>query len=428
MNKHLLSIITVLICFIYISCPLTKTPEEKEEPFYKVNELWRLELEDLPKVKTVIDGNYFYVVKGNLRYITENRRFKILKVNINDPSDIIESQEFEGLECSDFLIVEDKLIFGTEDFHMIILDKNNLTLIKDQLVRRKVKGPLFEYKGNLYWENGAVSTKNENGELELERNNVVKADLQEIIDCTNEIYEVDFLCDEFNGESIVSMRLEDGILYFITYNRDYWKEDGGLSYFVAWDLDSNRKIWVHELHYEYFRSEADIQIVGDRIYLISVGRYCFDKKTGNELWRIIQTSEDKAREVIIHTDTCLKDMLYYDGKFYFTNGEYFGSKGYGNYPKENYKNLICINAEDGSYVWGDMYLFSISNDRVPCEYNDKIYVPADKYLRVYEAQTGKLIGVNKNYKGYKCIYKYNDILLMHINKRDHVDLVAIKAE
>ena len=427
MNKFLLSIITVLLCFIYISCPLIKTPEEKDEPFYKVNELWRIELKGIPHVKTVIDGGYFYAVKGGF-LSEENRKFKVLKVNINDPSDIIESQEFEGLECSDFLIVEDKLILGTEDFHMIILDKNNLTLIKDQVVRHKARGPLFEYKGNLYWENGANGYRDENRKLILEKDNVVKANLDDIINCTSEIYEIEYVCHEFNGESIVSLRLEDGILYFITYNRDYWKEDGGLSYFVAWNLDENKKVWSHEMRFDYFRSEADIQIVGGKIYLISVGRYCFDKKTGQELWRIIQTDEDKAREVIIHTDTCLKDMLYYDGKFYFTNGEYFGSKGYGNYPKENYKNLICINAEDGSYVWGDMYLFSISNDRVPCEYNDKIYVPADKYLRVYEAQTGKLIGVNKNYKGYKCIYKYNDILLMHINKRDHVDLVAIKAE
>ena len=436
-NKVLMILSFILIIVIETSCifwrdnnrKVEKT-EEKKEPVFNVNELWRISLEDSPNVKTVIEDSFFYVVKGDLLYTTEERKFKVLKININNPSEIIESKEFTGIEASDFLIVGNMLIIGTREFKVLILNKNDLSLIKEQTIRHLMDGPVYEYKGNLYWENGANGYRGENRELILEKDNVVKANLEDIINCTSEIYEVEYVCHEFNGESIISMRLEEGILYFLTYNRDYWKEDGGLSYFVAWDLDSNQKLWAHELKYEFFRSEADIQIVGDKIYLISVGRYCFDKKTGKELWRIIQTDEDKTREVIIHTDTCLKDMLYYDGKFYFTNGEYFGSKGYGKYPKENYKNIICINAEDGSYVWGDIFMFQISNAIGPCEYNDKIYFPTDAGLRVYEAQTGKLIGVNEDYKGtgYKFIYKYNDILLMHINKRDHVDLVAMKAE
>ena len=154
------------------------------------------------------------------------------------------------------------------------------------------------------------------------------------------------------------MVLENGILYFLTYNPDQHKNEG-VTYFVAWNLETNTKVWVNEITTENFLAQGTIQIVEDKIYLLGNGRYCYDKKTGQELWHILQTEEDYKNEIIIRTETHIKDILYYDGKFYFTNEEFPVSGSLAGFPQENYKNLICINAEDGSYVWGDMYMLHL---------------------------------------------------------------------
>ncbi|MBR5645126.1 MAG: PQQ-like beta-propeller repeat protein [Treponema sp.] len=305
-------------------------------------------------------------------------------------------------------------------------------MIKKQYIGYpRIYDKVCEYKGNLYWANFREYSENENGERIYARKNIIRANLQEIIDFTGNIFPIEYLCDEFNGERVVSLYIENGVLYFLTFNRDWWKENDEKSYLIAWDLDLNKKIWVNEISKEMFLSEGDFKIAEGKIYLIgNYGRYCYDMITGKKEWSRVQNDEDRFKEIIIHTADLSKDMLFYDEKIYFTNEESFMSGKASGHPKENYKNILCISAKDGSYVWGDMIHFGISNFIVPCEYNNKIYFSTEKGLRVYEAQKGKLIGVDKEYNcsGQDPMYKYNDILLFFVNQYDHIDLVAMKAE
>ena len=107
--SHKIFLFFVFITLVDTSCHFGVANKDRkecstkiEEPVFQVNELWRIRLGDTPNVKTLIDGSYFYVVDGDLLYTTEERKFKILKIHIDEPSNIIESQEFIGEESTDF--------------------------------------------------------------------------------------------------------------------------------------------------------------------------------------------------------------------------------------------------------------------------------------------------------------------------------------
>ena len=90
-------------------------------------------------------------------------------------------------------------------------------------------------------------------------------------------------------------------------------------------------------------------------------------------------------------------------------------------PEEFCKNVICVSAKDGKYVWGDLPPDSASLSSIPIVIDDKAYFFCSNNvgLRVYNAKTGELLGSNAMFRtdsmGIPVLY--NDTIIFY-NKTD----------
>ena len=64
-----------------------------------------------------------------------------------------------------------------------------------------------------------------------------------------------------------------------------------------------------------------------------------------------------------------------------------------------HRNIHCIDAETGELVWNAIAKDSESLETNPIIAHGRLYVSQHSGLRVYEPETGKLIGVDKSFCG-----------------------------
>jgi len=87
------------------------------------------------------------------------------------------------------------------------------------------------------------------------------------------------------------------------------------------------------------------------------------------------------------------DVTFYNNKIYYTTSgtNYLGDTGS--------RNIFCINETNGKLVWSDIPKNSESLGGKPIIYDNKVFIPHMNGIRVYNADSGKLLGVEKSIEG-----------------------------
>ena len=138
-------------------------------------------------------------------------------------------------------------------------------------------------------------------------------------------------------------------------------------------------------------------ILNNRLYVFGVQQCCYDLKTGAAIFEKIQTTEDFQKEYYLGASWMLAGVSYSNNKFYYTNMSGWATASISNTPESLNKNILCVDAKTGDYVWGDLAEGSGSLSTRPIVANGKCFVLNGALgLRVYNAETGKLIGVDKS--------------------------------
>jgi outer membrane protein assembly factor BamB len=139
---------------------------------------------------------------------------------------------------------------------------------------------------------------------------------------------------------------------------------------------------------------------------------------------------DPQKEHYLSGSSILTGVSLYNNKLYYCTdmGTYWASllpKGLGN-------NIICLDAATGKPAWGDLVPDGGSPDTNPVIIKGKAYVLTDQGLRVYNAETGKLIGVDKNIwnRGDTANYGYEGMFIgLDIDHEPNIShLIAIRAD
>jgi outer membrane protein assembly factor BamB len=131
-----------------------------------------------------------------------------------------------------------------------------------------------------------------------------------------------------------------------------------------------------------------IFIHDDVLYYLSRSISAWDLKTGGRLYRHVFTHDVPVSKRYAQYSL---QPVYYEGKIYYTSGAADNPMGH--------RNIHCIDAETGELVWNAIAKDSESLETNPIIAHGRLYVSQHSGLRVYEPETGKLIGVDKSFCG-----------------------------
>ena len=167
---------------------------------------------------------------------------------------------------------------------------------------------------------------------------------------------------------------------------------GAAGTIVALNLSNNSVLWEKTPEYANYMNEFPFMVRGDRLYdFDSRGTACYNKDTGV---RIFESSNAAGG--------------YYGGAVFDGDNAYFTS------PLSGKPKVVCINKDTGEVVWSDSFFGSLGT--TPYVNNGVLYVAAQNHLRLYDALTGEVLGVDYTIKSHDFqlspTERYKDLMLV----------------
>jgi outer membrane protein assembly factor BamB len=127
------------------------------------------------------------------------------------------------------------------------------------------------------------------------------------------------------------------------------------------------------------------------LYYLNYSIAAYDLKTHKKLYHILFDVNTHPKEIYEFVGSL--GVVFYKGKIYMTNQ-------YSNVIVDlGLLNIFCINEKDGKLVWSNIPKQSEALGGVPIIYDNKVFVNHMNGICVYDADTGKLIGVEKDIEG-----------------------------
>jgi len=150
-----------------------------------------------------------------------------------------------------------------------------------------------------------------------------------------------------------------------------------------------------------------IFIHDDILYYLSTSIVAWDIRSGERLYRHVFTNNTPVSKLYFSNSL---QPVYYKGNIYYT-----GSAG-----DEEWRNIICINAATGELVWNASSKKIIYYHTNPIITHGKLYIADFHGLRVYNAENGELLGVDKSFCGTGTGRNvlYNDYMICVRDNRD----------
>ena len=355
---------------IIIDFESDSTPERK----YKAERLWRREIFgyiafDSPPLVT---GSYCYFYTYDLG--------KVVKINLETGKVLWESAWINGLYQQPQKIGEYIYQPSTSGTITVLDDANgnraaSIGLAGNTMYYKNYAVASGEY---LFWSNYPYTSSETRGLMRLDTTK---------IDFSEDPYTVQTVIQELvwsDGETGIAVQLlvEDGIVYFI--NRS--------GVLIALDAEIGTVLWERATSYDEIKPRFALALHDEKILVITKNMSCYNKLTGEFIFEI--TELDNAD---IHFDklrfTVHNNILYYivnygatvtavnldTGKILWSKNAYSHCKN--NYNYDGYVDCLCS---------GRHYYRPLAH-----VYGDALFIMSDSGLRVYNADKGTFIGVDK---------------------------------
>ena len=186
--------------------------------------------------------------------------------------------------------------------------------------------------------------------------------------------------------------IDDNVLYFNTLNRDY---PDGYSTLVAIDLQSEMVKWEKQLSGVAGTTLNTLLVRDDILYVINSSLLRVNKHTGDILTRY--DSEENSTEHPATTPSPSLCGIWYDnGRLYYTTICSSDAHSQTGIPEKFIYSLVCIDAKTLKFLWG-FHPVSGTSSTYPVVKGGKAYIVTHiDGLRVFDAKSGKLLGVDKS--------------------------------
>lgn len=440
MRKHAAPIFTaILLASLTLSCAQETEPTDEpvsESPYVPRIE-WQLETRALMSNGDILqDGRFLYAQESNYVYAREAPFLYLSKIDLSDGTYVWKTDALP-VDSSTTPLKANGLVFiqlrdGTMKCYRDSDGALAATVRLGSTGEQAINNGAYVWNiisggKKLYWGNSG----NQNQRVGVMEFDTERIDL-EANPATEQVIEPTFLWESvFPNVVWAKPIVQDNILYCLTLNPEY-EEGTGYCTLLAVDTGSKAVMWQRKLPFVKGLVQNPLYIEGDFLHLVDFAVACFHRFTGDVIYEKVQTQSDLYHEVYLGGSWFLAGIYYIDGKLYYTKTSHCQTASMSGTPEEYNKNIVCIDAAPGAYVWGDMPPGGGSLGTRPIVANGRAYVVTDCGLRVYEAKTGKLVGVDSSVSNQgadlNALYDGKVIYFNNDKKRRIATLTAIRAD
>ena len=407
MKKYSLFILSALLLTACSSCDLlfnsNKQKDTEREPSYTPNYAWQLKLDGMQiHSQAYTADNYLYLLQNIEREKEDG--VQLIKIDMETGAYVWKADQiFDGHQwySSNIVKADNKLYFMRKNgiiYCCSDIDGTRLARIQvgtteqDALHNRCKLEKIVTDGAALYWgsagDPGSISahllkldldtidyTQNGAIQIRVPRSLYTKADWRQ---CT------------FWSAPII----DGNILFFNTFNI---KHPDGYSTLVAIDLQSEKAKWEKELHGLQGRVNNDLIIKDNILYMLDVTALLrLDKHTGEVLTRYDDEKDPPYTQPLMIPTVSLCGIWYDDGRLYYTTVGSTETASQTGMSKDLVYSLVCIDAKTLKFLWG-FHPVSGTSSTYPVVKDGKAYIVTHiDGLRVFDAKTGKLLGVDKS--------------------------------
>lgn len=372
-----------------------KNDKNVEEKKYEKDIKWQLELESCYDSEYALqDGKYYYVAERRIGYDID---FFYSKIDLSTGTKIWETESFKDSPCNSnvplkvILNGKECLIVSSNEQYIYVIDDISGSLLatvkffneeKDEdYYRFELGAPSWCYYDTcLYWAPGRKLVRLNLNQLSFSQSSKEAQYIQPEILWTNQ---------ENKERILIWPVIQNGIIYFVTYD-DY--PEIGYCILGAYDTVANKMKWKRTSDILTGYGFNNMIIAENKLYIIEDAQGCYDLETGETIWEQNETEEELRTQISIGAGCYSKGITYNDGKLYFTNGAASSSSMVTGIAEKYLKNIQCIDAKTGKYLWGDFPYESASLYTKPVVVNNQCFVRTWDDLRVYNAETGEFLG------------------------------------
>ena len=408
MKKYSLFILSALLLTACSSCDLlfnsNKQKDDGKEPTYTPNYAWQLKL-DGRRIgsQPYTEGRYFYLIE----YLSDTKAVQLVKIDMETGRYVWKAKTIDdGHEWYSSNIVKagNKLYFMRPNSGLIycyaendgkLLARTQIGTTEAEALRNSCSLETIVTDGTaLYWgSEGEPGTAPISGHLlKLDINTIDYTKYSTIQVCIpHSLYTkgTRYECTFWSAPII-----DGDILFFNTFNI---KHPDGYSTLVAIDLQSEMVKWEKKLHGLRGRVNNDLIIKDNILYMLDTTALLrLDKHTGEVLTRYDDEKDPPYTQPLMIPTVSLCGIWYDDGRLYYTTVGSTETASQTGMSKDLVYSLVCIDAKTLKFLWG-FHPVSGTSSTYPVVKDGKAYIVTHiDGLRVFDAKTGKLLGVDKS--------------------------------
>ena len=405
MKKYALFILSALLLTACSSCDLlfNSNKQKDTEPVYMPNYAWKLELDGMQiQSQAYTEDNYLYLLQNIEREKEDG--VQLIKIDMETGVYVWKADQiFDGHQwySSNIVKADDKLYFMRKNgiiYCYSDVDGTRLARIQVGTTEQEALHNTYRletivtYGTALYW--GSA------GDLGSISAHLLKLDLDTIDYTQNGAIQIRvprslYTKADWRQCTFWSAPIIDGnILFFNTFNI---KHPDGYSTLVAIDLQSETVKWEKKLHGLRGRVNNDLIIKDNILYMLDTTALLrVDKHTGEVLTRYDDEKDPPYTQPLMIPTVSLCGIWYDDGRLYYTTVGSTETASQTGMSKDLVYSLVCIDAKTLKFLWG-FHPVSGSSSTYPVVKDGKAYIVTHiDGLRVFDAKTGKLLGVDKS--------------------------------
>ena len=396
----------VLTCAILVSCPLSGARPRLPEPKYAADRVWTVQMDSLrstwgPPFQIgqhlyMVDSTHFSsastptlslekrdIASGSLVWKTE-------PVPFGDDSSVCEWNGHLFIHCVNATYNEGYLLCYDEATGALEATVRLGGSVEEAMENESWINELATTEDGLYW--GSISKRKAGAGL-------LRFD-PSLIDFSKP----PSLMQDIAPELVIPLdrgihtclEVDGDVIYFLTYNMYFDDPTAIQSQIGAWDTKARAMVWNFKTPYFTGRAPNSLKIIGDTLFVIdTTSPAAFDKRTGQILFLKDMSGVDPAKEFFLGCALFSAGFTVSNGKIYYTNSMHSATPSITDIPWDMVYNIVCIDAGTGNLVWKNrpQGVFA-SLGTFPVVKDGRSYWVTDCGLRVYDADTGELVGVD----------------------------------